>query len=215
MNTGQTANGVADAFAVLKRFARSSAPAERCDLCGAVLDPVHPHLLERSQRRIVCACEACSILFCDHENGRYVRIPRGARLLPDFTFSDLEWEEMTIPINLAFFFRSGENRIIAMYPSPAGAIESQLTLPALESRFAAFPDLSSMKPEVEALLVNRIPKRESVCMIAPIDECFRLVGIIRSHWRGLSGGTEVWTAVAGFFDELEQKAAGARKGSHA
>ena len=27
---------------------------------------------------------------------------------------------------------------------------------------------------------------------SPIDQCFRLVGIIRAGWKGLSGGTEVW-----------------------
>lgn len=212
MNSEQTAAGATDSFAVLRRFARSSA-AERCDLCGLMLNRVHSHLLERKTRRILCGCEACSILFCDREDGRYVRIPRGARLLPDFAFTDLEWEEMMIPINLAFFFRSVDERIIAMYPSPAGAIESQLTLPALEARFATFP-LSGMRPEVEALLVNRLPKRESACIIAPIDECFRLVGIIRTRWRGLSGGTEVWDAVSDFLNELEQNVT-AREGRHA
>ena len=27
---------------------------------------------------------------------------------------------------------------------------------------------------------------------APIDVCFELVGLIRMHWRGFSGGEEVW-----------------------
>ena len=31
--------------------------------------------------------------------------------------------------------------------------------------------------------------------IVPIDECYRLVGLIRMHWRGLSGGTEVWKEI--------------------
>jgi hypothetical protein len=32
-----------------------------------------------------------------------------------------------------------------------------------------------------------------------------LVGLIRSNWRGLSGGTEVWRAIAVFFKELKEK----------
>ena len=31
--------------------------------------------------------------------------------------------------------------------------------------------------------------------IVPIDECFKLVGLIRSRWQGLSGGTEVWREI--------------------
>ena len=42
--------------------------------------------------------------------------------------------------------------------------------------------------------------------LAPIDQCYRLVGLIRAHWRGLSGGTEVWREIAQFFDELKARA---------
>jgi hypothetical protein len=36
----------------------------------------------------------------------------------------------------------------------------------------------------------------------PIDDCYRLVALIRQEWRGLSGGTTVWPAVDRFFTEL-------------
>jgi hypothetical protein len=42
--------------------------------------------------------------------------------------------------------------------------------------------------------------------IVPIDACYRLVGVIRMHWKGLSGGTEVWTEIGSFFSELRTKA---------
>ncbi len=60
-------------------------------------------------------------------------------------------------------------------------------------------------PDVEALLVNRVGDRRDY-FIAPIDSCYELVGLLRVHWRGLSGGTEVWERVAGFFDELRAAA---------
>ena len=44
---------------------------------------------------------------------------------------------------------------------------------------------------------------------APIDQCFRLVAILRKHWRGLSGGTEVWSEIDKFFRELDELAGGA------
>jgi hypothetical protein len=61
-----------------------------------------------------------------------------------------------------------------------------------------------MEPDTEALLVNRV-KGEREYYIAPIDECYKLVGLIRSSWRGLSGGTEVWEEIGKFFAELKEK----------
>jgi hypothetical protein len=74
-------------------------------------------------------------------------------------------------------------------------------------RVSGHPVLSEMEPEVEALLVNRIGS-EHAYFLVPIDECYRLTGLIRKNWRGLSGGTHVWVAVARFFEELRQKAGG-------
>jgi hypothetical protein len=92
-----------------------------------------------------------------------------------------------------------------MYPSPGGAIESQLPLESLQGRFDQHAALRALDPLVQALLVNRLGERHTY-LVAPMDECFRLVGLIRMKWRGLSGGTEVWGAIAGFFEELEQRA---------
>ncbi len=64
-----------------------------------------------------------------------------------------------------------------------------------------------MEPEVEALLVNRIGA-EHTHFLVPVDACFRLTGLIRMNWRGLSGGPDVWGAVARFFEELRERAAG-------
>ena len=41
---------------------------------------------------------------------------------------------------------------------------------------------------------------------APIDECYKLVGTIRTHWRGISGGAEVWMQIVAFFDDLKRRA---------
>jgi hypothetical protein len=72
-----------------------------------------------------------------------------------------------------------------------------------------------MAPDVEALVVNRlgVGTRQAAFLdhrpeyyIMPIDHCFRLVGLVRLHWKGLSGGTEVWDAIAGFFAEIRSRA---------
>jgi len=70
------------------------------------------------------------------------------------------------------------------------------------------PVLQKLETDVEALLVNRIASPGHYYR-APIDQCFRLVAILRKHWRGLSGGTEVWSEIDKFFRELDEVSGGA------
>ncbi|MGH9512671.1 MAG: DUF5947 family protein [Terriglobales bacterium] len=206
MSNGPT-NGLEreSAFAVLRKFARPRTNAERCELCSAILAEEHPHLLELSTRRIQCACDPCAILFSGQSDGRYRRVPRRCRLLANFQITDEQWESLMLPINLAFFFRdSPSGHVIAMYPSPAGATESLLSLDAWSDLQAENPALQKMESDVEALLVNRVGASADYFLV-PIDECYRLVGLIRSNWRGLSGGTEVWKEIKNFFTALKRK----------
>jgi hypothetical protein len=209
------------AFATLRQFVRRSAPraveAERCELCSAVLASAHGHLLELAKRQVVCACEPCSILFTSHAAPRFRRIPRDSRWLADFVLEDGQWESLSIPINLAFFFfSSAAGRVVACYPGPAGATESELHLDDWGSIVECNPILKKLAPDVEALLVNRISTAnlrerlpEGIAVgheyyLVPIDQCYRLAGVIRTHWRGLSGGVEVWKQIAEFFAELKR-----------
>jgi len=121
------------AFAALRQFARSRRPAERCELCSADLAHEHPHLVEISLRQIVCACEACATLFDGMANGKYRRVSRRAQFLANFQMTDAQWENLLIPINMAFFFHSSvEGKVVALYPSPAGAVESLPSTGCLE-----------------------------------------------------------------------------------
>ena len=67
----------------------------------------------------------------------------------------------------------------------------------------ANPVLSELEPDVEALLVNRVGAARGSApaeyYMVPIDDCYKLVGLIRIHWRGLSGGTEVWQEIGELF----------------
>lgn len=192
-------------FTTLRQLARQrpgSAPLEHCDLCRAAIPTRHRHLLEVTTRQVVCACDACALRFHDVVGGRYKLIPRDVRPLLDFQLSDAEWDNLAIPINLAFFFYSTPaGRIIAMYPSPAGATESLLTLDAWEALTAANPVLARLEPDVQALLVNRVGQTTAY-YLAPIDICYQLVGLIRTQWRGLSGGSAVWREIEQFFANL-------------
>ncbi len=210
-------NGVEreNAFAVLRKFARRRIPAEQCELCSAAVVAEHAHLLEPATRQILCACEPCAILFDGQAGGRYRRVPRRALLLKDFDVSDAQWESLMIPINLAFFYRDGASgKMVAMYPSPAGATESLLSLEAWGDIAAQSAALQAIHPDVEALLINRVGLTREY-FLAPIDECYRLVGLIRMHWRGLSGGTEVWKEIQGFFTALKSKCVSKTETMHA
>jgi hypothetical protein len=66
--------------------------------------------------------------------GRFKLIPRDVWDLAQFSLSDVEWENLALPINLAFFFYSTpEKKMKALYPSPASATESLLPLAAWNS----------------------------------------------------------------------------------
>ena len=135
---------------------------------------------------------------------RFRRIPRDARRLANFTMDDQEWESLLIPINLAFFVHnSAAARVIAQYPSPGGAMESSLDLEYWNEVVARNPILRTFELDVEALLVNRLSTPPQYYR-APIDQCLHLVGIIRTKWRGLSGGQDVWKEIDNFFAQLRQ-----------
>jgi hypothetical protein len=207
-------NNDGEAFATLRRFARARADIERCELCGSALATEHQHLLDRRSRQIACSCDACAILFCGQENAKFLRIPRRLLKLGSFALDDLAWGALMLPINFAFFLRTPEGQTQVLYPSPAGAMRSELSMPDWHELFAADPALLSVEPEVEALLVNRIGD-QAAYFIAPLDLCYRLVGLIRTRWRGLSGGAELWHEIAAFFTDLEQRATPVGEGSHA
>jgi Family of unknown function (DUF5947) len=192
-------------FDTLRKFMRPRPPAERCELCGKELTPEHPHLLELTTRKVACSCDPCAILFSDRQNPLFRRIPRTVEYLQGFQMTDALWNGLGIPINLAFFFRdSRTDKVTALYPSPAGATEATLALDAWPELVVQNPVLAELESDVEALLVDRMEGRRDHYR-APVDECYRLVGLIRAHWRGLSGGAAVWEQVGRFFAGLRER----------
>jgi hypothetical protein len=207
-------------FATLRQFIRERAPVEVCELCSLEVPAQHQHLIDPLKRKLICACDACAILFSGQQGSKYRRVPRRVRALPGFRMTDAQWDNLMIPINMAFFFNSeADQKIVALYPSPAGPTESMLSLESWEEIVNENPVLKEMEPDVEALLVNRVASARTSASadyyIVPIDECYKLVGLIRAHWRGLSGGTEVWEAIGQFFTQLKERSTPSREASRA
>jgi hypothetical protein len=134
--------------------------------------------------------------------------PTGSRtlLLDGFRLDDELWASFAIPIGLAFLFASTvAGTIVALYPSPAGATESELPMEPWNELQARNPGLA-LEPDVEALIVNRLSDPPAYAIV-PIDRCYEMVGMIKASWEGISGGGAVDAAVAAFFDDLRRRSA--------
>ncbi|MGW4661149.1 DUF5947 family protein [Streptomyces sp. NPDC004279] len=189
----------------LARVIRSAADrrtdVERCDLCGADVPSEHRHLLDGGGEEVLCACRPCSLLFTETgaSEGRYRLVPqRRVRLPPVGT------RGLGVPVGLAFFVRRADGTVTAHYPSPAGATRWEADPQAWSDVVTDCPPLATLEPDLEALLVNTAHSAREH-WITPIDDCFRVVAIVRREWRGLSGGSRVWPAVDQFFAELTEQ----------
>lgn len=177
--------------------------AETCDFCKAALAPRHRHLLDVAKRKILCSCDECAIIGTGGKEG-YKQVPNRYIHLKYFQMPDSRWDAFMIPVGIAFFFfSSAVNRIAAFYPSPAGAIESEHGLEMWQDLVKRNPILSTLEPDVEALMVRRTTTGPHEYYLVPIDECYGLVGIMRSGWKGISGGHEVHNRIRKFFEELK------------
>jgi hypothetical protein len=126
--------------------------------------------------------------------------------LADFVCDDAAWASLSIPIGLAFFMRStATDSVVAFYPSPAGATESELSLDAWDALVAANPVLGRLDADGEALAVNRLSDPPQYAIL-PIDRCYELVGMVRTRWEGISGGDALTEAVPAFFAQVRARA---------
>ena len=181
------------------------AEVERCDLCDTTVPPDHRHMLNLYERQIVCVCESCWALRSGDAEFR----PTGNRTvwLEGFEMPEEIWAQFRIPIGLAFFMHSSvTNCVVALYPSPAGATESELHFETWGRLCELNPVLADLEPDAEALIVNRMADPPAYA-IAPIDRCYMLVGLIKASWEGISGGAGVEEAVNAYFADLRAVAA--------
>lgn len=194
----------------LRRFtgARPARP-EVCGLCGAVVaENAHRHVVETEKRALVCACTPCALLF-DRPGvatGRFRAVPNRYLADPAHQLDDGAWEMLQIPVGVAFFFRNAAlDRLVALYPSPAGATESELDAGTWQTVLGAGRLAPLLEPDVEALLLRREQGRTD-CYLVPIDICYELVGRMRLLWTGFDGGAEARAALDAFFAEVGRRA---------
>jgi hypothetical protein len=179
----------------------AAAPAQRCGLCGVAIPGDHRHVLAASDQALRCACRACGLLFEKDAagGGRYQLVPQ-RRVRLDAAGDDAT-DQIGVPVGLVFLVPQPDGSVLANYPSPLGVTRSALPDADWRRLSARWPVLATMTPRVEAVLLNSVRgSRER--WLAPIDDCYRLVAVIRRNWKGLSGGRDVWPAVGEFFAGL-------------
>jgi hypothetical protein len=181
--------------------ARRRESEERCELCSVPVLAGHRHMLDTGSGEVMCACQACSLLFSKDaaSKGHYRLVPRRRVRLPAVSTKDLG-----VPVGLAFFVPRADGTVIAHYPSPAGATQWEVDPPAWAAVLDRHPELRTLEPDVQALLVNTARDQQQHWLV-PIDDCFRLVAVVRREWKGLSGGSRVWPEIEQFFAELTEQ----------
>jgi hypothetical protein len=175
-------------------------------MCAEPIADEHQHVVDVESRAMMCTCRGCYLLFTDQlATLRYRAVPDRYLSFPGFTTGPQQWDELQIPVGLAFLFRSSvQGRTVAFYPSPAGATESELPLEAWDRILEANPSLDTLLTDVEALLVRSVDGAVH-CNLVPIDTCYELVGRLRLLWRGFDGGQEVHEAMDAFFATVDAR----------
>jgi hypothetical protein len=171
-------------------------------MCAEPIADEHQHVVNLESRGLMCTCRSCYLLFTAEDAAlRYRAVPDRYLSFPDVTLDARQYDELEIPVSLAFLFQNSvQERIVAFYPGPAGATESELPLAAWARIVEANPQLSLLRADVEALLIRGEDRgNEFSCYIVPIDTCYELVGRLRQLWRGFDGGSEVHHAMDDFF----------------
>jgi hypothetical protein len=192
--------------AVRRAASPSADGGERCDLCGLAVPDAHRHVVDLQQAELLCACRACALLFTREAAGR-----GHYRLIPEMRtrLSGLSPKELGVPVGLVFLVGHGDGTVTANYPSPMGATRHDIAPELWMALQQRCPELADMAPEVQAVLLHTARGAEEHWLV-PIDDCYRLVALIRQEWRGLSGGSTVWPAIEEFFARLAQP----RRGSY-
>jgi hypothetical protein len=198
-------------FAERIRRAKRAREGARCEVCGDAIGPAHRHVVDRTDRRLLCACTACVLAFDGEQPARFRAVPDRRYAEAIELFGDADFEALGIPVGLAFFFRSSSlGRWVAAFPGIAGATEAELPEDAWAALEARSERVRAMVSDVEALLVRRHRDASYDGFIVPVDVCYELTGLVRQKWRGIDGGDEARAALDEFFAALPgQKRRGA------
>ncbi|MGI9018463.1 MAG: DUF5947 family protein [Euzebya sp.] len=202
-------DSIGDLSPLAQILQRKAPPAgQQCDMCATPIGEPHSHVVDLENRGLRCTCRPCALLFSPDgaSQGRFKLVPTRISHDPHFDLTAVQWDSVQIPVGMAFLFHNTEmERTVAFYPSPAGATESLLNLEAWDEVTVANPAFADLEADVEALLLHRLDDGSFEAFGVPIDICYELVGVVRSHWKGFDGGSEAHKRLDEFFSDLRQR----------
>lgn len=190
---------------LLRRLIRFDTAENACAFCQSSTAAHYRHLLDVPSRKILCACQQCASHVEPLEEN-FKLIPTTARRLSDFQMTDYQWDGLSLPINLAFFYRdnlSGEMAVV--YPQPDGLVKDTLSNAQWAVLEEENPALAEMQADIEALLVNRVGFARDY-FIAPVDQCHELADRLLLRWRQGPDGEQAWGEIHEFFTALRKEA---------
>ena len=165
------------------RAGTDARPTERCDLCGIAIPEDHRHLLQLvgapdrlRVRGLLGDALGRGRLPADRQPDAVAR--RAGR--PRRSLGELPDPDRAGVLHAS---RRVTGCVVAMYPSPAGATESELHFESWSRMLELNPVLDGLEPDIEGLIVNRLVD-PPVYVIAPIDRCYELTGTSRRAGRG-------------------------------
>lgn len=178
-------------------------------MCSVAVNDVHGHIVDVKARGMLCVCRPCYLLFTPDGAGHdhFRAVPERRVALGRDQITAQQWDRLEVPVSVAFFFHNSEiGHVVALYPGPGGATESTLPLETWDDLVASVPVLTTLEPDVEAVLVRGERGSGNEAFIVPIDSCYELTGQLRSVWRGIAGGSEAREAIDTYFAELTRRA---------
>jgi hypothetical protein len=183
---------------------------EKCEMCATEVPAEHGHVADLEAASLLCTCRACYLLFTQPGagiRGRYRAVPDRYLADPARVMTPAEWDQLQIPVGLAFFLHStrADGQLTGFYPSPAGATECILDLGQWQRLVDAYPLLGEAEPDVEAALISRSDDGVEYFLV-PIDACYELAGRMRLYWRGFDGGGEARKSIADFLTMVRSRA---------
>ena len=173
-------------------------------MCGELVPDEHEHVVNTETRSLMCTCRGCWLLFTSNGagGGKYRAVP-DRYLALDAASRPGSWDELQIPVSVAFFFvNSALGSVAAFYPSPAGATESLLPLDAWDRLRRGQRGARARWSPTSRRCSCAATTRHDDAYLVPIDACYELVGELRRLWKGFDGGTEARDAMDAFFERL-------------
>ena len=139
--------------------------------------------------------------------GKFRAVPERFLYDPSFQLTNAQWDELQIPVRVAFFFfNSSLDRVVAFYPSPAGR-DRVVAAARAPGRAWSRPIQSSRSWSRTSrhCWCTAAATRRSNAILVPIDACYELTGVVKRRWKGFDGGAETWGDIDAFFAGVREK----------